>query len=281
MSLVQIPSPNSWEQLSPDERESFGQHMIEALLDRYEAATRRLDEWSPDSTSRLAQDNAASKLYRPMTHELFYLLSSARDHLNEVHRAFRVTAHAPAFALFTLIRSAIESCAYGIWLQNGGTLNKRVGRLIQMQWDQRVSVDKYTAASGVVDPTVNTALLEQVLSKTKAARPGIQGDFRRSMPTTTNVLIETDKFIGAALLNSGLNAWRACSGITHGNVHFSTGVMNTAPIPGGGQGGATEVNTPSLAGVSLMLLPAIIYFETLIDLIFEHGQPMAGHPNYY
>lgn len=161
----------------------------------------------------------------------------------------------------------------------GGTLDKRVTRLLQLQWDQRMSVDKYTSAVGV-NPAPNTAILHAILAHTKKARPGIQKDFTTGMPTTTDVLIETDKMFKPRLFNPGLNAWRACSGITHGNVHFSTGVLKSSPLTGQRDGGPTSLNTISLAGLSLMLDPAISYFEKLIETVTERGREQPGLPEF-
>lgn len=109
--------PNAWEQLSQEQQEAFGERRLKTLLDRFESLEGKVDELNVHTTSKLAQDNAASRYFRPMTYELHYLLSSARDHLSLIHTMLRVTQTIAPFAPFTLIRSAIESCAYGLWLQ--------------------------------------------------------------------------------------------------------------------------------------------------------------------
>lgn len=271
--------PNSYERLTPEAQHAFGVRRVNAALDRYESADKLASEWKLHETSRLAQDNAASSVYRRMSEELHFQINSARDHLRHVHAGVRVAEHVSPFAPFTLIRSAIESAAYGLWLQKPGTLNARIARLLQLQWDQRVSVDRYTSAVGI-DNGPNTAKLAQWLAETRHARPGIQRDFREAMPTTTDVLIETDKLFKPRLSQSGLNAWRACSGVTHGNVHFASAVMTESAIADAAPGEPTRLQSASMPGLGLMLDPAVSYFQLLIETARTHSEPRPGHPSY-
>src|SRR5690554_6720211 len=130
-----------------EQQEQIGLQMMAESFRVLENVGRELDGWtSMDATCRIAEDNAASSLHRRMSDELHYLMSSALDHLNLVHKLW-AGGEMPPFAPFTLIRSAIESSAYGVWLQEAGTVDARLIRLLELQWDRRRNVDTYTAAT--------------------------------------------------------------------------------------------------------------------------------------
>lgn len=269
---------NRWAALDEPQREAFGVRVLERALADFDGCTQRFNRWTVDPTSRLAEDNAATGAYRPMTHELHYLLTSAIDHLDAVAAAVRVENRLRPLAPFSLIRSAIESCAFVLWLQNAGTLDKRVLRLLQLQWQNRVSVDAYTIAAGT-HSRPNTEHLGALLDQMKAARRGLnQRDYRMPMASTTDVLIETDKSFRLPLPHTGLSTWRACSGVTHGNVLFSSGLTDSRTVSPPGQGGATKLRTPQVAALALMLEPAVKYLDQAVGRIELHGQPRPGRP---
>lgn len=264
---------NTWEKLSADERDAFGRQMLAESFRRLEAVTRNLDKWALDATSQLAEDNAATNLFRPMSWEIHYLLSSAIDHLSVVN-GFWTAQQLPPFAPYTLIRSAIESCAFGVWLQEAGTMNARLIRLLELQWDQRLNVNTYTTASGMHTQELSD-WLEAVLNDTKNRRPGLKQRKINALPSITDILLKTDRTIVPRGGIDGLDAWRACSGIMHGNQQFATGLMDSRSITleSGGEGTS---HTLSTSGLSMMLMPAIDYLVTLTQLVLDNSKARPG-----
>jgi hypothetical protein len=215
-----------------------------------------------------------------MSWELHYLVTSSFDHLDALAASLRVEQRLRPLAPFTLIRSAIESAAFTLWLQTPGTLDKRVLRLLQMHWQQRVSVAAYGVSFGL-DPATNSRWLTGLLDQTKTHRRGLsQRDYRKPMASTTDVLIEVDRGFSPALAYRGLLAWRACSGVTHGNVHFSSGLTSVQTLDVPARGGARHLRLPSIAALSMMLDPAVHYLERAIELLEQHGRPRRGRPPY-
>jgi len=264
----------SWEELSPEVQHKAGLLALEQVFDRLGKAEQARDAWQLHETSRLAEDNAATSHYRKMTVEVDYQIASALDHL----RVVRALAPAmPPFAPYSLVRSSIESSALGIWLQSGGTTDKRVIRLLQTQWSHRLNVNTYTLAEGAHTQTT-TDWLDGQLTMTKNERGGLrQRDFKVPPPSTTNMLMETDKQVPRRTSLSGLAAWRACSGVTHGNHNFSHALLNerTVTLTDGTQSIERTTSTSSLA---MMMHPAIEYLEHLLALLIDHSQPRQGRP---
>jgi len=265
-----------WDNLTQEDRHRAGQFALERIFFRLAENEEALQNWRLHATSRLAEDNAATALYRSMSEEIHYLLSSAADHLATV-RALVHTGDIPPFAPYTLLRSAIESSALVIWLQNGGSLDKRVFRYIQMQWTLRLNVNTYTTSAGTHTQEI-TDLLNALLTDMKNARGGIrQKNFEVPMPSITDILIEVDRKVVVTGGLNGLAAWRACSGVTHGNHHFTHGLLDEQPMPQNDRGAVVR-RLASLASLALMSSPAIEYLEQAVNVTIGHSQPRPGRP---
>ncbi|GMA89618.1 hypothetical protein [Homoserinibacter gongjuensis] len=182
-----------WERLSPEQQDDFAGGLLNQYFERLGTVAQNLDTWSIDPTSQLAEDNAASALFRQMSFELHYLVTNSLEHLSVV-QSFWNRGSVPPLTPFTLIRSAIESSAYGVWLQEAGTLSARLIRLLELQWDQRLKVDTYTKAAGTHTKAL-TDWLEAVLIDTKDRRPNLRQRTINGLPTLTDLLIKTDRIV--------------------------------------------------------------------------------------
>jgi len=221
----------------------------------------------------MAEDNAATAVFRSTSDEINYLLSSAFDHLNVV-RDFVERLNIPSFASYTLIRSAIESSAYGLWLLEPKSTDKRVMRLLDLQWDRRVLVDTHTKAVGTHTPE-NTAWMKAMLTYIKDQRPGLVADRVKRPPTTTHIFLETDELVVTEGMN-GLGVWRSCSGVTHGNQQFASGLMMTPRTGTNVYGQPIWVHQSSLSALSMMLGPAVAYLLALVARARAMSQPRSG-----
>lgn len=262
--------------MSPDQQDRIGRVILRESFETIERVGKELDGWTTmDGTSRLAEDNAATSLYRPMSHDLHYLMSSARDHLDLINSLWG-GGEMPPFAPFTLIRSALESCAYGIWIQSGGTLATRILRLLQLQWSQRLNVDRYTTAAGVHRPEL-TKWLSDVLNDTKDRRGPLRERSIEALPSITDTLTVTEKSVNTARGMNGLAAWRVGSGITHGNQHFASGLMDRRPteLADGSEG---SEHTISIFSLAIVLSPAATYFSSLMKVLMDNSVAQPGRP---
>jgi hypothetical protein len=272
---MQIRPPNQFENLSLAEQDAFGARVTGNALKDFRAALERFRSWTVDPTSLLAEDDAATSLFQQMSFELRHVLTSAADHLAVVDR-FVTDGTLPPFAPYTLIRSAIEGCCYAIWLQHGGTLDKRVFRLLQQQWDQRVLVNAYTTAVGAHTQELTDWLLA-VLNETKNRRGKLkQRDVTKSPSSTTDTFLEVDKIVAISAGLNGLSTWRACSGVTHGNQNFSAGLTRSSHSNGPQASARAAEPTTNLAALSLMLTPAVTFFCFVVDLVIENSKPRPG-----
>lgn len=256
-------------------REHFGRQTLRECFRVLENIDSELAAWKTMApSSRMAEDNAASSLHRQMSYELHYLLSSALDHLNLVHKLWD-DGEMPPFAPFTLIRSAVESSAYGIWMQSPGSLDERLIRLLQLQWDQRQNVDSYTVNTGAHSPAI-TAWLEAVLNDTKDRRPVLRARSVKKLPTITKIISETDTIVGRKAGLDGMAAWRIGSGITHGNQNFALGLMDRKRITldDGSDGSEHSI---SVSRLSMVYEPAVDYAAYLMRLILDTSESRPGH----
>jgi hypothetical protein len=173
------------------------------------------------SGSTLEGDDALTA-YNPVSYQLAYFALVSVDHLRFLRDAVLARDEFAVMAEYSAIRSALEASAYGIWLASGGTRSKRVRNSLRLSWDGATDASALMRATGDDRDTLGDIRkrLRTIQLEGPARQDSIEG-----MPSTTEVLIQTDKRVPTGTV-SGLEAWRICSGIAHSNPQVALALLD-------------------------------------------------------
>jgi hypothetical protein len=166
---------------------------------------------SPDPTSSLARDDVETDPYQ-LSHLVNMKIGIALDQMHALDNLVIKAEALHPFAMFPLIRSAIENAATALWLLQPGNRTERVTRRWRLAKMESTYIENFHRSTGGSLAKGRTAVERLARYKELAARGGITGNLLKA--TSTDILQEVD-----AELKSGLSieaAWQICSGVTHG-----------------------------------------------------------------
>ncbi|GAA1439290.1 hypothetical protein [Leifsonia poae] len=191
----------------------------------------RIGNLYPTDGSRVAGDDRI-KWIDPPSSQIVHLLHSAHDHLHMLAQGMKHEGPRP-LAGYSLIRVAIEASALATWLMAPGTIDARVRRSIRLTWDNRLRVAVYTKKYDTPTDAI-TDDLRRILTDIAGTRPGVKSlGLDSEFPRLTDVIRAADEKIPANRKQNltGVDAWRACSGIAHSNSNFAAGAMDREDAP--------------------------------------------------
>jgi hypothetical protein len=170
----------------------------------------------PIESGSIFQVDAQIENYDPPADQVIFLVGVARDHL-DAFRSMLVKPNGglPAMAGYTLLRATIEAASTAIWLRCSNKANTRVMRSLWMIVHSRDDVAGLAAKLQIE----NTAGYERMKARVDGIISGRKGLLASSLSrryTKTDMINEADKHVPRRKL-SCLEAWQACSGITHSN----------------------------------------------------------------
>ncbi|MEY9853836.1 hypothetical protein ABH923_003514 [Leifsonia sp. EB41] len=250
---------------TPEEREAIALQLLPVKFAQLEDLVKRSLEISVQPGSRMAQDDKATP-YDPISFQVAHLLASASDHLTMAKEHVEKIG-LPPYAWHVLIRAALESCALGFWLLTPGVLSKRVYRSVQFVWNNRLAADAFTKRSGAHTPETTAKLRERLDAIKNSVKGNAQRSLDREFPSTTDILIESERCVPIQDGFSGLDVWRACSAFSHSNRTFALGTLERKPVARLGENASMFRITSSYATFVAMLNVALTYLETLLVMV--------------
>jgi hypothetical protein len=148
--------------------------------------------------------------------QVLFLLAVATDHLDSfgrmVHGEF---GGLPAMSGYTLLRAAIEAASTAIWLRLPGTANSRVARSLWMIVTARDDVEGLARRLGLSNPAGYERMKARVAGIIES-RKGLRPSMIERVYRKTTIINEVDRHVPRRIMTA-LEAWQACSGITHSN----------------------------------------------------------------
>lgn len=251
------------------EQAQFGEGLLlTEVAKRLGAAKKRSESLStPPEKSVLGR---IDKLTTPFnTSEMVQMyLAVAIDNLWTLHRYVRKVKEIPMVAAYSLIRSAVESTSYGIWILNGH------GNDIRAQRSLRVNLSDFQQHAALQNAfgsyEFDVPDLEQMIRDANTSLRGLETEAIDDQLQSTGIVNAVDGFVGKRRFFSGLQVWRATSGLSHASQPALSVLLERAP---------DGTRTSRMTFVAGFALTAIENVEHLIDRVVELSQPLpAGRP---
>lgn len=244
----------------PPETEQQALVLIRVAFDGLAPLASRLDALSGVAGGSFYQLLEQATPYEHFSSQLRAAVGIAEDHLESlkrllVHESGQILL--PTYAAYSLIRPALEAIARGLWLVDGGKLNKLVMKSLKLTWDD---VQKNSRLTELIDPNSPNAQLRvhQRLEQIRNRRPALKQLSFESLPSTTDMLIEINRNHKKIAALDIRQAWTMCSALTHGNSMSTISLLEHEHIEG-----ETYRLTSSASLVALALDSALRYMELL------------------
>lgn len=230
----------------------------------------------PQPGSVLAFDDEATD-YDPLSHHSHTLIAVAVDHMETLRELLPKNGGQgilPTLAGYTLLRPALEAAAWGLWLQTGGTVNKRVLRSLRLTWDHRANADRFTGAAGVANDAGRDHMASR-LADLRDRRKVNRGKALDTIPTTSTVFAEIDRRFAQTQF-TGLISWQIMSGIAHANRSAMSVLLEQRLVEADGDVGTYSM-TSSLLVFATMVHLTLDYVDALIDLHVQRATTPLPH----
>ncbi|QAV69230.1 hypothetical protein ESZ53_01490 [Salinibacterium sp. UTAS2018] len=189
-------------------------------------------------------------------------LAVAIDNLWTLHRYVRKVKEIPMVAAYSLIRSAVESTSYGIWILNG------YGNDVRAQRSLRVTLNDFQQHAALQNAfgsyEFDVPDLEQMIRDANTKLRGLQTEAIDDQLQSTGIINAVDGFVGERRFFSGIQVWRATSGLSHASQLALSVLLERAP---------DGTRTSRMTFVAGFALTAIENIEHLLDRVVELSQP--------
>lgn len=245
--------------LDLDDDELEGVRILEWNLSKLNDIADRHNRVAVTPGGMLEREDEATRR-DPFSYQIHHLVQSALEPLETLARL--LAEGLPMLSGYTLIRASIEASALGLWLLNGGTMDKRIFRSLQLTLDGKRDVESFMKSIGVEQSSTTADLLVS-LTELKDARKSLrQKSLDRPFPSMTDVLIEVSRKHTARTMRP-LDIWKACSGIAHSNKAMNLVVLESRLLTTTANGGeyhmtSSFLRTASFFTVARELLESLI-----------------------
>lgn len=210
------------------EAEALLSRLLETVTEYEGRSDRGYFEIEPDST--LYIDDAFAHPLKASAAARMAVVA-AIDHLRTL-RLLVERGDIPLLAIFTLLRSAIETASVAIWLLESDDRDTRLLRLLQGAWQEVRDASNMMASFGtdVMDPPREAR--EEHILRAHARRPriGPESSFR-SQPSITKKIERAQAIVSSTIERNRLSSvvlglWQGFSGITHGRSYAMQTILD-------------------------------------------------------
>ena len=228
---------------------------------------RRLD--SPVADSWLGRVDRRTDPFEPSQVARTFAMVAA-DNLRQVDRILRTSL--PTFALYSLIRSAIEASSFGLWILDASDEQLAASRTLRI-YRQNIASDRTMWGSLVAGSEPPHDRLHDSAEQRHRKLRGIDHvQFEKAVRSSAVIDI-----IDRSRLNradqpaiSALVAWRVCSSIVHANPVSMMHLLERHPD---GNIGESATRTSRLSFVASFYVVACDRTEDLIDTFRVRSRP--------
>lgn len=252
--------------------EQAGMLLIQEASKRIKVILDQPDWADPESGSPIA---AVDKLtpYQPMSNHLHNFNTVAVDNLRATVKYIEATNDIPMMALYSMIRSAIESTSYGLWMLSATRADKRAFYCLRLSYENNEDLSSLGRVFNPQDKGgANTR--ERLLELQQSLRRYKDRDLAGRV-TTTDVVVNADKVVGKRHAFTGIQVWKSCSGLAHGNSALLP-ILLERKFTAQGDKGVIFMLTSRLSFVGGFLIAAVENLEVMRARYHREMQPQ-GH----
>ena len=230
----------------------------------------KVERWAVQPGSSLLGDDRASNPYQ-ISHVVRSQLGVGLDHLlATVHLLDAGVLH--PMAPFTLIRSALETTATGLWVLEPAARSERITRRMQLAAIDINDGDQATEGAGLAETTPKAERIARVQELTRAARGRVEVVAAR--PVSTSAIMAVANEASGSVFDA-LLAWRVCSGLAHGRQWAHLRFLAREPVSASTSDGVTELRITSDSGRLVWALGAAV---DLVDVVIGRYDQRAQSP---
>lgn len=238
------------------------------LFRRFEVLNEIKRSFAGERNSALQGDDTAAP-YEPVSDLVASHFAVATDQLHAVKLAVESGRndshmHVLPVAMYTFIRSAVETIGTAIWLLSPSSRDERVLRALQLIYDHRRNLRTIATEMGDTEDAGFDRMSRRV-EQIRDARPGLRGRSLKKLKTVTERL---DAIAGLLpdLFMPPLTLWRMASGLAHGNNAIIRSILEHEQI-GDFKDGHGEFKLTSSVGVlSTFYMSALQMLDRLLAL---------------
>lgn len=224
----------------------------------------------PDTSSWLGRVDAMTTPFETSQIARTFALVAA-DNIRQTERVLR--RDLPPFALYSMIRSAIEASSLGLWVLDAKSDQLSASRTLRI-YRQNIASDRTMWNEFVGRPSDDHNTLAREAHRAHDRLRGISSTDYEKAVRSSSVIGVVDQVHPVAESQrtsiSGLEAWRICSSIVHANSVSMTHILERHPDEEVGQ---PATRTSRLSFVASFLATACVRAEELIDLYRERARP--------
>lgn len=228
----------------------------------------------PHLTSRLAIADRMSPT-EPASYLARSFFTVAMDTLDTTLRHIEVTGSVPLVGLFPMIRSSVEASAHGLWLLGKGTARTLAWNSLRIAYannEQLTDLGRLLAGPEAEKHGQNR-LRQKLLDQQQNIKSYKNNDITR-FPHTRAIISESDKGVARSGFFSGVQVWKACSGIAHANHAVTRALAERLPDAQAGRSNYIELRA-RLLYVAEFLIVATENLEHLDTAYQKHSSPQG------
>ncbi len=240
-------------------------------IQRLFAQLEELPDWSkiPVKDGSVFAIDARIQDYDPANDQVIFLLGVAMDHLKAFQRMLvDPNGGLPAMSGYTLMRAAIEAAATAIWLRCSNKANTRVMHSLWIIVHGRDEIEGLATKLGIHNAAGYRRMRERV-DGIIASRRGLLASSLSRHYSKTTVINDIERFVPNRLFGC-LEAWQACSGITHSNRSSTLMFLEHEIVATEGKTSTFKV-TASARVTAEILFVAVSCVQKASDLYVEHA----------
>ncbi|EYT60879.1 hypothetical protein [Microbacterium sp. UCD-TDU] len=251
--------------------EQWGQRQIatcKPTLIRVVQKSHRLP--TPPENSWLGRVDAKTKPYET-SQQVRVFAQVAADNLREVDAVLR--GGLPMFALYSLIRSAMEASSLALWILDAKSEDLAASRTLRV-YRQNIESDRTLWKTVVGRHSGDHQALASTAEANHRSLRGIDHSSFEDAVQSTSVIELTDRMHPSGTngmdVLSGLEVWRICSAVTHANQVSLLNIMERHPE---GPRGASVTRTSRMSFVASLYSTALDRTNLLIDAFQNRSRP--------
>lgn len=272
------PRRSSWQ--SDPRFEQQGAAALYYLFRRFDTLNESQWSFAGNGGSSLQGDDAATP-YESVSDLIASHFAVATDQLHAVKLAVesgQEEGHLNILpmAMYTLIRSAVETTGTAIWLLAPSSRDERVLRALQLTYEHRRNLHTIAEEMGDTEDAGFERMTSRV-EQLRDARPGLRGRSVKKLKTVTDRLDGIATLV-PELAMPPLTLWRMASGLAHGNNAVIRSILEHEQISDFVDGHGNFRLTSSVGVLATFYLSALQMLDGLLVMHRLRNEPLPHPP---